>query len=128
MQKGRHLQFHCQHCEHPIQFSVFNLEKEELLGCPECGCHYDFNDEVLVRQLRKFENLCRHIQLSEEILSNTSVGIFIGDREVKIPYKLLLTRLNSTLDLMVGDRSITITFRIEPTIDAPPLENDAKIV
>jgi hypothetical protein len=68
-----------------------------------------------MRQLKKFELLCRQIHHSEEILSNTSVGIFVGDREIKVPYKLLLTRLNSTLNLMMGDRPLAITFRIEPT-------------
>jgi hypothetical protein len=123
MQKGHLLQFCCQSCQNPIQFSVFDIEKNEEICCSECALLYDFNEETLKRQLRKFENLCRQIQLSEEILSNTSVGIYLGDREIKIPYKLLLTRLNSTLDLMVGDRPLTITFRIEPTLDTPVLEN-----
>lgn len=127
MQKGHFLQFSCQYCQHPVQFSVFKLEKEEPVKCPDCGLIYDFSDEILMRQLQKFENLCRQIHLSEEILSNTSVGIYTGDREIKIPYKLLLTRLNSTLNLMVGDRPLTITFRIEPIIDAPLLENYTKI-
>lgn len=120
MQKGHTLQFCCQKCQKPIQFSVFDLEKEGGISCSGCHTLYDFTDETLRRQLEKFESLCRQIQHSEEILSNTSVGIYIGDREVKIPYKLLLTRLNSTLDLMVGDRPLTITFRIEPTIDFVP--------
>lgn len=128
MQKGHFLQFSCQSCQNPIQFSVFELQKNENVQCPECGMLYDFNDDGLKRQLRKFENLCRQIQLSEEILSNTSVGIYLGDREIKIPYKLLLTRLNSTLDLIVGDRPLTITFRIEPTMDTPQFENYAKIL
>jgi hypothetical protein len=128
MQKGHLLQFCCQSCQNPIQFSVFDLEKSGGISCSECGLVYDFSDETLRRQLRKFENLCRQIQLSEEILSNTAVGIYLGDREVKIPYKLLLTRLNSTLDLMVGDRPLTITFRIEPAIDTPMLENYTKIL
>lgn len=119
MQKGHFLQFSCQCCQNPVQFSVFELEKRGQMKCLECGLTYDFSEEVLMRQLRKFENLCRQIQLSEEILSNTSVGIYIGDREIKIPYKLLLTRLNSTLDLMIGDRPLTISFRIEPAIDTP---------
>lgn len=128
MQKGHLLQFCCQSCQNPIQFSVFDIEKGEEIGCSECGILYDFDDEILRRQLRKFENLCRQIQLSEEILSNTSVGIYLGDREIRIPYKLLLTRLNSTLDLMVGERPLTITFRIEPTLDTPTLENYTKIL
>lgn len=122
MQKGHFLQFSCQSCQNPIQFSVFDLEASEGIICPECSLVYDFSEEGLQRQLRKFENLCRQIQASEEILSNTSVGIFLGDREVKIPYKLLLTRLNSTLDLIVGDRPLTITFRIEPARDAPQFQ------
>ncbi len=128
MQKGHFLQFSCQSCQNSIQFSVFDLERSEEIRCAECRLLYDFSDESLRRQLRKFENLCRQIQLSEEILSNTSVGIYLGDREIKIPYKLLLTRLNSTLDLVVGERSLTITFRIEPTIDTPVLENYTKIL
>lgn len=128
MQKGHFLQFCCQSCQSPIQFSIFEIEKNQQIPCENCGLQYDFSDEILRRQLRKFENLCRQIQLSEEILSNTSVGIYIGDREVKVPYKLLLTRLNSTLDLMVGDRSLTITFRIEPSIDTPLMENYTKIL
>ena len=127
MQKGHLLQFCCHQCQGLIQFSVFELEKKEGgIGCPHCELIYDFSDETLKRQLRKFENLCQQIHLSEEILSNTSVGIYIGDREIKIPYKLLLTRLNSTLDLMMGDRPLTITFRIEPIIDTLPLENYSK--
>jgi hypothetical protein len=128
MQKGQFLQFCCQSCQNPVQFSVFEVEKNEKIRCTECGLTYDFGDENLKRQLHKFENLCRQIQLSEEILSNTSVGIFLGDREVKIPYKLLLTRLNSTLDLMVGERPLTIMFRIEPAIDTPLLENYTTIL
>ncbi len=38
---------------------------------------------------------------------------------MKIPFKLLLTRLNSTLDLMVGDDPLTIRFRVEPAKDIP---------
>lgn len=123
MQKGHNLQFCCQSCQNIIPFSVFELEKQCQIRCGSCGLSYNFGDEGLKRQLTKFENLCRQIQASEEILSNTSVGIFIGNKEIKIPYKLLLSRLNSTLDLMIGERPLTITFRIEPTLDTPPLSN-----
>jgi hypothetical protein len=120
MQKGHVLEFACQSCHSPINFSIFELEKREgEIPCSSCTFIYDFSDENLRRQLRKFEALCRQIQQSEEILSNTSIGIHIGDREVKIPFKLLLTRLNSTLDLLIGDQPLTITFRIEPSSDIP---------
>jgi len=127
MQKCRSLQFSCQSCQKPIQFSIFEMDNNEKIVCPDCNLLYDFNDD-LKRQMKKFENLCRQIQLSEEILSDTCIAIYLGEREVKIPYKLLLTRLNSTLDLRMGDRPLSICFRIEPTIDTPSLEKYREIV
>jgi len=126
MQKGHLLQFNCQSCQNTINFSIFNIKKGGIT-CNECHTSYDFSDEKLSRQLSLFETLCHQIQQSEEILSNTSVGIYIGDREIKIPYKILLTRLNSTLDLMIDGRPLTITFRIEPAADTPSLELYTKL-
>lgn len=124
MQKGHLLEFHCQSCQAPVNFSIFDLDKKEgEINCPNCSVIYDFSEDNLKRQLKKFEGLCCQIQNSEEILSNTSIGIYIGDKEVKIPFKILLTRLNSTLDLMIGDKPLTIRFRIEPTRDLPNLES-----
>ena len=122
MQKGHLLQLKCQHCQLPVTFSIFEVEKNGVITCPQCQSAYDFSDEKLSRQLRQFESLCRQIQQSEEILSNTSVGIYLGDREIKIPYKILLTRLNSTLDLTIDGQPLTITFRIEPAGDTPSLD------
>lgn len=120
MQKGHILEFACQECQSPIQFSIFELENREgEIPCNKCETIYDFSDPTLKRQLKKFEALCRQIQQSEEILSNTSIGIFVGEQEVKVPFKLLLTRLNSTLDLIVGDKPLSIIFRIEPSKDLP---------
>ncbi len=120
MQKGHILQFCCQYCQAFVRFSVFEIEKQNgKIACSQCDLIYDFEDETLKRQLCLFEALCFQLKQSEEILSQTSVGIYIGDREIKIPYKLLLTRLNSTLDLMIGEHQTTITFHMEPTNDVP---------
>ena len=122
MQKGHILQFNCQCCQNPVSFSIFEFEKNKNIKCKNCKTTFDFSDEKLSRQLIQFDKLCRQIQQSEEILSNTSVGIYLGDREIKIPYKILLTRLNSTLDLNLDGKPLTITFRIEPKTDTPSLE------
>lgn len=126
MQKGQCLQFCCQKCGKAVQFSIFQLKKNSQIACDDCKQTYDFSDETLQRQLKKFESLCLQIQDSEEILSNTSIGIFLGGSELKIPYKLLLTRLNSTLDLMMGSKPLSITFRIEPAKEILSLENYLK--
>lgn len=120
MQKGHFLHFPCQSCDSEVSFSIFDLaEKKGLVTCHQCQLGYDFGHEDLLRQLHKFANLCAQIHESEEILSNTSVGVYVGEKEVKIPFKILLSRLNSKLDLMIGSHPLTITFRIEPAKDLP---------
>lgn len=120
MQRGQTLEFECQECKTAIRFSIFQIEKSPHLDCPHCSKKYVFNDEKLIRQLGKFEALCRQIRDSEEILGNTSVGIDVGGNQVKIPFKLLLTRLSSCLDLSVGGKPLTISFRFEPLNDIIP--------
>lgn len=116
-QKGKALEFHCQKCDHPLAFSLFELDENEELVCTHCNQHYYFNDETLIRQLKKFYALCSQIRDSQEILGNTSVGIDIGSEQVKIPFKLLLTRLRSCLDLTLDGKPFTISFRFEPLND-----------
>lgn len=120
MQKGHQLEFDCMACKEPVSFSLFNLEKTDgYLACGKCQKRYAFTDETLKRQLKKFEALCRQLIESEEILSNASIGIDVGEHHVQIPYKLLLTRLNSNLELSMGNLPVNIKFRIEPLKDTP---------
>lgn len=116
MQKGPHLEFACPGCQASVPFSVLELAKDEYVApCPDCGKKFVFNDDTLIRQLKKFTNLCIAIHESEEILGMASIGINLHDKEVNIPFKLLLTRLSSQMELMLGDTPMTIVFRIEPT-------------
>lgn len=122
MQKGHQLQFDCTSCRAPVSFSIFSLDKKNnALECPHCGKRYKIEDETLKRQLKKFEALCKQIVDSQEILGQACVGIDIGEHHVKIPYKLLLTRLNSSIDLIIEDQPISISFRLEPSVDLPEL-------
>jgi len=117
MQKGHVLQFQCLGCQQAVQFSIFTLDSDASICCECCNRKYALNDENLRRQLRKFQALCEQIQESEEILSNTAVGIDIGDHHVQVPYKILLTRLTSNLRLNMGTEEIAICFRMEPLKD-----------
>lgn len=120
MQKGHVLHFDCLGCDTPIHFSILELDKlEDHLSCTNCKRTYSFEDTTLKRQLQKFEKLCRTIADSEEILSNTSVGISLEGKEVKVPYKILLTRLSSLLDLVIEGKRVSIEFRLEPLVDHP---------
>lgn len=118
MQKGQFLEFECLECKEAVNFSIFDLDKSDSpIVCSGCEKHYLLEDETLKRQLRKFEALCRQIVDCEEILGNTSVGVRVESKEVKIPYKLLLTRFNSSLELTIGDQKVSILFRMEPNLD-----------
>lgn len=124
MQKRKSLQFHCLSCKDPVPFSIFELEDQHAsLECRNCNKKYSLSDETLIRQLKKFEALCRQLIESEEILAHTAVGIDVGEHHVKVPYRILLTRLSSTLDLMIGNQPVSISFRIEPLKDLPALDS-----
>ena len=108
-------QLDCIHCKKPVIFSIQDLGyQDKLVECTGCGKKYGFGQETLHRQLKKFAALCRQIQESEEILGSASVAVTVGQNEVKIPFKILLSRLKSTLDLSMGNERLSITFRVEP--------------
>lgn len=119
MVKGHTLEFDCQGCKQPVKFSLFEVEHHPDITCGHCWKKYAFEDEGLKRQLKQFEGLCRQIQDSEEILGMTSIGVDVGEHQVKIPFKLLLTRLSSRLDLTIGETQETLVFRFEPLKDTP---------
>ncbi len=114
MQKGHFLEFPCSTCKTKVKFSLLELSKKPEVVCTSCSTPYTFADKDLQRQLKCFNDLCAQLLDSQEILSQTSVGIDVGDHHVKIPFKLLLTRLNSQLDLKINGEVIPIAFRFEP--------------
>lgn len=123
--KGHHLEFKCLSCNTPVAFSIFDLEASKPIPCTGCEKKYSFSDPTLVRQIKKFDALCRQIKESEEILGMSNVGVDVGEHHIKVPYKLLLTRLSTSLDLKLGDKSLSILFRMEPAKDTPPSNLEA---
>ena len=107
-------QINCLGCHQPLEFTLQALEEMHLFSCSECGKAYGFGQETLKRQLRKFAALCRQIHDSQEILGNAGVAVTVGSEEVQIPFKLLLSRLKSTLVLQIGSERLVVSFRVEP--------------
>lgn len=113
------LEFSCLHCSGNIAFSFsFLQEYAYRLECPSCEQSYCFDSDPFKRQLEKFVKLCYQIRESEEILGMTEVGVNLKDTFVKIPYKLLLTRLTPTLKLHMGENTLEFAFRIQPSKDS----------
>jgi hypothetical protein len=121
MQIGPKLQFNCPSCSQPVLFNILDAKNTtQLITCTGCKKGYTFAENIL-RQIRKFVTLCEKIQESEEILGKTSVAIDVGPNHVKVPFRLLLTRLGSVLDLDIGGQKLEILFRTEPLKDMDEL-------
>lgn len=109
-------QLDCIDCKSSIEFSIMDLDAaSHIVSCKTCNKKYALGEETLKRQLKKFAALCQQIQDSQEILGDASVAVDVGGQSVQIPFKLLLTRLKSVLNLQIGNRRLSVAFRVEPT-------------
>ena len=82
--------------------------------CPKCHRPYAF-DEALKSKLNKLKNLILVLRDAESILGDCNVAVTVPAGEVKIPYALLLTRLNTMITLKLGEKKVDFHIRIEPT-------------
>lgn len=112
---GKHIEFKCikKNCTAVIPVSVLDIEKNHRIKCTNCKNEYYFN-EKLVDQIKKFERLVMAVQDAKEILGQTAVAVDVPGHSVRIPYKLLLTRLNTLLTLRINEEEIKLNFRVDP--------------
>ncbi len=102
-------------CGKTIDFNVMELkEKEGLITCPHCYRQYSFSDSDFIEKLEKFRNLLIAVKDAEDILGDVNVGVNTVAGAVKIPYRLLLTRMNTVISLEVAGKKIDFNFRVEP--------------
>ncbi len=121
---GSNLQFKCRECDSPVSFSVLNHpELSTSIECSECHKKYVLGN-TLLEQLKQFEALCRQIRQSKEIFGKAAISISVGPHQVKIPFQLLLTRLSSVLELMIGEEKTTFAFRVDTLRDLPSDEEE----
>lgn len=101
-------------CLKNISFDLLSLQGGSgQLACGNCHRIYEF-DEAFIGKLDKLRRLVLAVQDTEGILSDCNVSVTTPAGEVKIPYRLLLTRLNTMITLQVEDRTIDFNFRVEP--------------
>jgi hypothetical protein len=111
------IDFSCmdEECDEVIQFNLMQLkENGGLLKCPGCHRQYEFADDVFLEKLDKLRRLLLAVKEAEDILGDVNVGVTTLNGEVKIPYRLLLTRLNTMITLDVGGSKVDFHFRVEP--------------
>ncbi len=106
-------ELNCLSCHKPVVFSLADLD--ETVCCTTCGQKYGLHEQSLKRQLKQFASLCTEIRRSEDILGDAGVAVEVGPNKVVVPFKILLTRLKSTLNLQMGQHKLVITFRTQTT-------------
>ncbi len=101
-------------CRAVIKFNVLQLEDSNgEVSCPICRRSYHFDHDFRDKLLR-LRTLIFAIQGAGDILGSANVAVQTMTHEVKIPYNLLLTRMNTVITLDVGEQQVDFNFRIEP--------------
>jgi len=103
-------------CGAAISFSMGAVAKEPAVTCPACGSLYRFQPE-LIDKFGRFADLLAAVRAAQDILGDVNVGIQVESHSVRIPYRLLLTRLNTLLTLEMGGRTIDFHVRVHPLSD-----------
>ena len=111
-----HVDFDCLEadCGATIEFDLLTLrDSKGLIGCPTCRRQYEFAKDFL-EKLEKLKKLIISVRECESILGDCSIGVATPAGEVKVPYRLLLTRLNTLISLELNGQTVDFNFRIEP--------------
>ncbi len=111
------IDFHCLdgNCDGVIKFNLADVASRDFQAvCRKCHRTYEF-DKELRDKLRRMLGLVVAIREAEDILGDSNVSVNVAGGEVKIPYALLLTRLNTLLTLNFGDRKVDFHLWIEPS-------------
>jgi len=103
-----------QGCDGMIHFNLLDVRKRDFqVVCPKCHAPYEF-DKNLRDKLSRMCDLIIAIRKAEDILGNCNVSVNVAGGEVKIPYALLLTRLNTIITLQLGDKDVDFHLWVEP--------------
>ena len=112
------IDFHCleDDCSGVVKFNLAEVCDSDFQAvCPKCHRAYEL-DSDLQEKLGRMLKLVAAIREAEDILGDSSVAVTVaGAKEVKIPYALLLTRLNTLITLNFGDKKVDFHLWIEPT-------------
>lgn len=102
-------------CGAVVRFNLTEAAKPDFQAvCPECHATYEF-DAALRDKLARMLNLIKAIREAEDILGDANVAVTTAHDEIRIPYSLLLTRLNSVITLEFANRHVDFHLWIEPS-------------
>ena len=109
------IEIHCTHCGTLVLVPYRPTAKLPwIVRCSGCNKQFGIDSSTIARQIKLFVGLCQQLKAAEEILANAAIAVTVGSTEVKIPFRLLLTRLKSTLDLDIDGKKISVSSRTDP--------------
>lgn len=114
---GVRLDFCClsENCDGVIKFGLNDIVSPDFQAvCPVCHRAYEL-DDVLKDKLKRMMELISAIRNSEDILGDSVVSVNVAGGEVRIPYALLLTRLNTLISLEIGGNKTDFHLWVEPS-------------
>ena len=109
--------FHCldDDCRDVIQFNLSDIiQKDFQAVCKKCHKTYCF-DAALRDKLTRMLELVAAVRNAEEILGDSNVSVNVAGGSVKVPYALLLTRLNTLVTLEMGGKKVDFHLWIAPS-------------
>ena len=110
------IDFHCLNpdCRAVVRFGLSDIADKKFQAlCRNCHSSYEF-DDTLRDKLKRMLELVRAIRNAEDILGDSNVAVTTAHEEVRIPYTLLMTRLNTIITLEFGDQQVDFHLWIEP--------------
>ena len=111
------IDFHCleEGCGEVVKFNLSEIVSKDFQAvCSKCHKAYQL-DAALRDKLARMLDLIHAIRRSEDILGDAMVSVNVAGGEVRIPYALLLTRLNTLITLEFGDRKVDFHLWVEPS-------------
>lgn len=111
------LDFCCQSqdCSGIVKFDLADVTDPDFQAvCPECHRAYALDDNMRGK-LQRMLDLVIAIRNSEDILGDSVVSVNIAGGEVRIPYALLLSRLNTIITLEINGNKTDFHLWVEPS-------------
>ena len=104
-------------CDGIVKFDLAAISDPDFqVVCPVCHRAYSF-DETLRGKLERMLDMMEAIRRAEDILGDCAVSVNVAGGEVRIPYALLLTRLNTIISLDFGGKKTDFHLRAEPAAE-----------
>ena len=102
-------------CGGVVKFELSDILNGDFEAvCPKCGRKYPL-DAALRDKLARMLKLVLAFRDAEDILGDANVSVNVAGGSVKLPYALLLTRLNSLFTLDYGDRKVDFHLWVAPS-------------